>query len=76
VFLIKYMKVWIEVWFFVSLYVPFCACLKLAVLVPTHVPRPQPKPDLIYWVMLCLGCAFFMLAYLSDLVQIYTYSLD
>jgi hypothetical protein len=29
---------------FVPLYGPFRACLKRAVLVPAHGPRPQPKP--------------------------------
>jgi hypothetical protein len=32
---------------FVSLYGPFRACLKQAVLVPAHRLRPRPKPGLI-----------------------------
>jgi hypothetical protein len=35
----------------VPLYGPFRVCLKQAVLVPAHGPRPRPKPGPIYRVV-------------------------
>jgi hypothetical protein len=48
---------------FVPLYGPFHVCLKRAVLVPAHGPRPRPKPGpaLKYFVSCraVLGSCFF-----------------
>jgi hypothetical protein len=59
---------------FVSLYGLFRVCFKRVMLVPVHGPQPRPKPDLIYWVVLCLDRVFFVLRInLSSPAQMYTY---
>ena len=58
---------------FMPLYGSFRACLKRAVLVPAHGPRPRPKPDptLKYFVLCCAWAVLRVGP--SDPAQIYTY---
>jgi hypothetical protein len=60
---------------FVPLYGPFRACLKWAVPVPAHGPRPRPKLGPIYRAVSCLGRAFFPCFGLAHQppAQMYTY---
>ena len=62
---------------FVPLYGPFCACLKRAMLVPAHGPRPRPKPDpaLKYFVLCHAWAVLFSVlrAGPSGSAQMYTY---
>jgi hypothetical protein len=62
---------------FVPLYGSFCVCLKRAVLVPAHGPRPRPKPGptLKYFGSCHVWVVLFSVlrADPSDPPQMYTY---